>query len=262
MKDWTNLPGVGPWKVLDNCPAPRHCTLTSARGKPGDPTSRCICPRALALREKDLARSRDRDRRQRIADGRPADPIGRGFAQIPRWFKQGPWKISPLCIARGHNNLTWARGGGVGKDKACTCPRALALLAEWKASRNQIERGQRKRVSTEKETTRQKYKPIIHVEVPAPDWTNAACRNPDVVSIVDMGFNEEMSKDGIASRQAAKDLCSDCPLSMFRECKAWIIAKEKASPGQFGGVYAGMDKWNRQGFDVRFTNGRIEKVKL
>lgn len=45
--------GNGPWRVLADCPAPRHNTYAAARGwARGNPDGvRCICPRALACVE-------------------------------------------------------------------------------------------------------------------------------------------------------------------------------------------------------------------
>ncbi len=46
-----HLPGYGPWRILDECPAQSHNTLRAAeRGYASDPLrSRCICPRGLSL---------------------------------------------------------------------------------------------------------------------------------------------------------------------------------------------------------------------
>ena len=45
------LPGAGPWRILEDCPATRHNTLrTAERGAPDDKLRRkCVCPRARAL---------------------------------------------------------------------------------------------------------------------------------------------------------------------------------------------------------------------
>ena len=50
------LPGGGPWRILDNCPADRHNTLYAAvkGGRRGPGNARCICPRALQRKQDDL----------------------------------------------------------------------------------------------------------------------------------------------------------------------------------------------------------------
>lgn len=50
------LPGGGPWRILDECPADRHNTLYAAvkGGRRGPGNARCICPRALWRKQDDL----------------------------------------------------------------------------------------------------------------------------------------------------------------------------------------------------------------
>ena len=58
------LPGGGPWRILPECPARLHNSLSAARGR--NPRTReeihakCICPRALALVVVDNERGRAR----------------------------------------------------------------------------------------------------------------------------------------------------------------------------------------------------------
>jgi len=192
------------------------------------------------LYEKDLERMRVLALKIRVANGQKEKPIA------PSWFR--PWRISPLCIAQGHNTITWAR---VSKKKSCTCPHALALLEKYKEDRRKLER-------QERVTGRPvHYVKVQHV-VPEPDWSTSACRND--IATAELGFDEKVSKRGIANRKAAKEMCAQCPLSMFRACEEWIRAKE-VKPGELGGVYAGMDKWNRQGSDLKMINGKIKRVK-
>lgn len=248
MTHWA-LEGGGPWMVLEDCPALRHCTNSAARSKEQRGSAPCVCPRALYLREQDLQRQRAAARVRRIEAGQPAEPSGSGRAAVPQWFQHGPWRISPLCNASGHNNVSWARGTG---GKKCTCPRALYILEKYKESRRKIERAERA-------TTRSMRTRVVPPKkMQEPDWQKAACRTN--VRIAERGFNEDVSRRGIADRQAAKDLCTECPAALFAQCKTWIKFKEGHRPGELGGVYAGMDKWNRQGTDLQSVDGKIKRV--
>lgn len=233
-----------PWKILDECPAKNHNTVHSSRGYRGHP--KCICPRALVLRGIELDRARllgVQRRNSKLEAGREK--------AAPQWLRAGPWRISPLCIARGHNTLMWARGGRTCSEAKCTCPHALYVLAEFKASR----RGQNKHVAVEQVVTSSPSAP----RAPEPDWTQAVCRR--YPKTADGGFDERMNFKGQEKREAAKKLCKQCPL--LAGCAAWIVRKEGEERGSWGGVYAGMDQWNRQGYRMHIGyRGRAEKVKL
>lgn len=244
MKKGWALDGGGPWKIVEECTSVRHNTLYA--GKKG-----CVCPRGRYLYENDLARMRSRMSRIRQEEREQLkEKPGRERSPSPAWFRLGPWKISALCKARGHNSLTWARGSMKDIGYKCTCPHALWLLEEYKAQRNEIEKAQRVRNK------------IVHrntsVVVAEPNWQNGACRTD--VAIAECGFNDEVSKRGIADRKLAKELCQECPLSTFRQCHAWIVAKEANMPGVMGGVYAGMDRWNRQGYELALVGRTIKRT--
>jgi len=53
---YAGLPGRGPWMILADCPAASHNTVYSAEGRRGKP--RCICPRALVLRQERIDKRR------------------------------------------------------------------------------------------------------------------------------------------------------------------------------------------------------------
>lgn len=247
QKGW-NLEGGGPWRILDECPAERHVTLFAYRGG-------CRCPRAISLylhslelmKQYSLHR-REEDRKMAVVQAVERKKV----ANVPKWFKAGPWKISPLCRARGHNTLSWARGSVANCQFKCTCPRALALLEEFRRDRSKSARIARAR-------NRNTYR-STPVQVVEPDWSKGACRQ--YPAIADMGFNDEVSKKGIAERATAKALCQECPMATFGACKTWIVAKEGDTPGVMGGVYAGMDRWNRQGYDMRQVGKIIKRVPL
>jgi len=243
MNGW-RLEGGGPWRIVEECVASRHCTLYA--GKHG-----CICPRARSLYEKDLIRMRriSKEYRGRLTEGQ------RQRSESPAWFKGGPWRIAEECLALGHNNLAWARGtnrdsGGV----RCVCPHAVWLMEQYTANR-------RKPKEVQPPRKRMGYAAALPLAaVPEPDWSRSACSKD--VGTAEGGFNEDVSKRGMAERQAAKDLCGECPLSVFRECGAWIVAKEGIAPGSLGGVYAGKDRWNRQGVQLAMVGQIIKRVRL
>lgn len=58
--------GGGPWMVLPDCPAPRHNTLSAAkgrycmrRGRYSSGLPKCICPRGLEMRRMESVQRRD-----------------------------------------------------------------------------------------------------------------------------------------------------------------------------------------------------------
>lgn len=52
------LPGGGPWRILDECPATFHNTQSAADRKDRWSHAFCICPRALELKAQGLIRKR------------------------------------------------------------------------------------------------------------------------------------------------------------------------------------------------------------
>lgn len=228
---YIGLPGGGPWRISPECSASRHCDIGAAHAG-------CTCPRARVVRQKELAHLREISRLRRVEKGGPDTGVGRGSAAVPRWFLGGPWKISPLCVARGHNNLTWARGGVRKNEAKCTCPHALQLFSEHKASRRVLDKAQRDEraagIRVEK----------LSMLSAAPYWKGAACR--ENVAIADKGFNEDASKRGVKDRQEARALCGECPRRVFQQCKEWITEQEGDRPGMMGGVYAGMTPRDRR----------------
>jgi hypothetical protein len=64
MFTYKGLPGRGPWRILEDCPAPHHNSLNAARGENPD-RPRCVCPRALFLFQTRKGREAGRIRRER-----------------------------------------------------------------------------------------------------------------------------------------------------------------------------------------------------
>ena len=99
--------------------------------------------------------------------------------------------------------------------------------------------------------------PIPTVRTIEPDWIKGSCTTD--VATADLGFDTEYSPKGSKNRLAAKRMCWDCPI--MRECGDWVIAAEGEDKGSLGGVYGGMDKWNRRGFDLQVSwSGALHEV--
>lgn len=224
----------GPWKIADECEARIHHTLRSAtQNRQG--IGKCVCPRSVALRDADLEKRRGHR------------------ARISSWYT-GPWRILENCPADRHNTAKATR------DRGCKCPRGVALLRAERNRKIGV-------ISEHRSVVREggKFDSQVFRRVPekidhlaAPDWTKAACK--EYISIADGGFDTEASHEAIARREAAKLLCTTCPL--FEECRTWVMEKEQPR-GSWGGVWGGLDPWNRQGFEmVLDTDNRVRTIPL
>jgi hypothetical protein len=249
------LPGGGPWKVLDECKSMYHNSLNATM------TLGCKCPRGVDLYEKNKERMRtiSRQRREFQRGEEPRE------MSTPRWFRTGPWRIAEECEAEQHNTLTAAQGGRrKAGDHKCICPRALLLLADFRSNRARTERAARAAILADggipEGRERVDKNALPSVRIPEPNWSRGACTGIDRDTAREKGFNLEVSKRGISDREEAKSLCQDCPLSMFRECGEWIKKQECDKPGILGGVYAGMDRWNRQGVQLALVDGTIKRI--
>lgn len=227
--------------ISPDCMSSSHNTLNAAYSKRGRPA--CTCPHTLALLEKERERQREANKRRRAANGQGED-IRRGQARVPRWQREvGHLPIDPECPARGHNTLSWARGGHSGREARCICSHAQKVLVQYREERRVREHHQR---TAERKGPR---------SLPRIDWKDALCRRPENVKIADGGFDERKTWFGITARTKAKELCRACPLFDSGEC-ARYIRRAEALPGELGGVYAGMDIYDRRGTPVMWVNGR------
>ena len=227
--------------ISPDCMSSSHNTLSAAYSKRGRPA--CTCPHTLALLEKERERQREANRNRRAANGQDGD-IRRGQARVPRWQKEvGHLPVDPECPARGHNTLSWARGGHSGREARCICSHAQKVLAQYREERRARERQQ----------TAGRDEPR---SLPRIDWKGALCSRPENVKVADGGFDERKTWLGITARTKAKELCRACPLFDSGECENWIRKAEHDDPGSLGGVYAGMDVWDRRGTPVVWVNGR------
>ncbi len=142
------MTGYGPWRILPDCPASWHNTLSAARGDGRRTGSflKCYCPRAEQL----LKEYNDRRAAVRAQDRRPgAEPrvknpnLSRGGAARAGLMRRnpmlmfggGPWRLDPECPGYIHNTLRAARGKvtveGSYYPEKCICPQAQALMREY-----------------------------------------------------------------------------------------------------------------------------------
>lgn len=228
------MPGGGPWRILDECPADRHNTTYAARGyrnvdgKMLSGETKCVCPRSQQLMELHAAQSRE-------SQARYYEKVGPG---LPRWWT-GPWRILDECKASGHNVL--ARALGSRGHATCTCPRALLLLADYRNVDNQKKREQRAADRARKKKQRQiRITPRTSHEVhlfEGPDFSQGACRN--AVSVFDRAMGGAM-----VARREAKLICTvHCAIQA--SCLAYAVREEGDKPGSLGGVYGGQDPRDR-----------------
>lgn len=80
-----------------------------------------------------------------------------------------------------------------------------------------------------------------------PDLAEGSCRSMLGQKNADLGMNTSVSSFGIADRARAKDQCWSCPV--VKVCQRYVLAGEKPA-GSWGGVWGGLDLWNRQGLEV------------
>jgi hypothetical protein len=139
------------------------------------------------------------------------------------------------------------------------CPRALRLLADYKEQSKLTDKAYR-----EIRGSRKMPNPVIAAfgistapKSSDPDWLKGACRAN--TAITDLGFDTTVSADGVRNRAIAKMLCHMCTIE--RECGDWAVRTEGNDQGSLGGVYGGMDAWNRKGMDLVSVDGRIRRVR-
>lgn len=168
----------------------------------------------------------------------------------------GPWRILDDCPSMFHNTLHSALGRHAGGQK-CTCPRALHL----KATRRQ--NGQKLKAKPPSDPlwnySRFLYMAPAVVKEPMPaEMGQAACRDGEGLAYADDGMDRHMTKAGVQKREGAKAWCHlACPVI---EVCAGYAKRNEFPAGSWGGVWGGLDPWERRGLKLVVIEGKV-KVK-
>lgn len=173
----------------------------------------------------------------------------------------GPWRILDECLAVYHNTQRAALGRSIGRDK-CICPRALVLKtqrAQYEKKKDE-QRQARRRENSNYETLRV-YSRFLHsisavTTTPMPrEMSKAACRTGVGMQFADDGMDRHVTPAGVSKRQGAKDWCNTaCPVK--DTCLAYVTANEHPA-GSWGGVWGGLDPWQRHGLELFVEKGRV-----
>lgn len=88
-----------------------------------------------------------------------------------------------------------------------------------------------------------------------PDFTGGLCTTARGRKAADIGMNDQISLKGISDRERAKALCNTgpCPIR-DTVCRPWVL-REESPRGSWGGVWGGLDPWNRRGEELIFVEG-------
>lgn len=181
---------------------------------------------------------------RRFRNANPSAPVVKRHRPSLKAFPSGgPWRILEDCPAVAHNTSRAAESGRSGGAK-CVCPRAVALreerLRRWRAS------------GTSKDNPVVKLSAVNPVPVGKriPDLSAGACQRPWNVRIANGGFSVQPTKHGRDLRAAAKSLCATCPV--LKQCREYVTGQERPA-GAWGGVWGGLDPWNRKGKEMIIT---------
>lgn len=232
----------GPWRILEECPAPRHNTARAGIGRSGGMEGHppCVCPRGRALarvdKEKRQAADAARDRRYEPDE----NPVKRRLPTINSGPMMhvggGPWALSPECSSMWHNTQRAAVGRSRnGRQAQCMCPRGVALRAEEKAKRLANGNGRRS-LTAQREPLLAAVATVCQPQkrVPAPDMREARCRSTMGVKIAD-----ELGAKVAGSVAAHRQMCDTCPIKVA--CAAWATTNEGDSSWDgWDGMYGGL----------------------
>lgn len=169
----------------------------------------------------------------------------------------GPWRILTECPSPFHNTQHSALGRHLGGHK-CICPRALHL----KATRRQNGQPKAPKVARQRlwQYSRFLYSAPNVTIAPMPEELNrAACATKEGIPYAEAGMDRHMTKRGMELRQKAKDWCNTaCPV--LDQCRAYIEANEEPR-GSWGGVWGGLDPWERRGLRLVLIQGKVRIIE-
>jgi hypothetical protein len=119
------LPGAGPWRILDDCEAPKHNTLrahSGRHGREGTRTAQCRCPGAVVLYEKD-------SKRRSTAKYRPRPKVVDAGSLPPLQMRPPDLSAAPCRTPRGAALVDhWQRSTGAGQQR-------VGVAVKWMCNR-------------------------------------------------------------------------------------------------------------------------------
>lgn len=171
----------------------------------------------------------------------------------------GPWLVSVHCSSDRHNTLTNARKARNARPKepkaVCVCPRALFLLQRWRGDHDSAERRAVRRRNLNQRGVRLTAATPRPITLATPDFRYGLCTTERGQAAAEGGLNDQASRSGIAARERAKNLCNAAPCPLRDRCRRWVLTQENP-PGSWGGVWGGLDPWNRGGTQLTIQDGK------
>jgi hypothetical protein len=170
----------------------------------------------------------------------------------------GPWAILADCPARNHNTVSSARATHHGRARpACICYGARKAFAAWKTA-IQSRPAEQRRGPRARGISLPELRPKPS-KVPTPDLRAGLCQTPRGQEAFADSGNMGLTNKSIEARDRAKRLCNTAPCPVWVACRAWVKAGEDP-PGSWGGVYGGLDAWNRRGGQVVMRDGKAALI--
>lgn len=164
------------------------------------------------------------------------------------------WEVSIYCASKRHNTLNSSYRHGT--EEACICPHAVELRSAATAAY----RERKREVPSAQRMVMPRPQPQPIAAANYPDFTGGLCTSERGEKTAREGMNDQVSRKGIRDRERAKSLCNagPCPIRDTL-CRPWVLGQE-SPPGSWGGVWGGMDPWNRRGLQLVFRDGKAETV--
>jgi hypothetical protein len=165
------------------------------------------------------------------------------------------WPVSPYCEAATHNTLSaskWRR-----RKIGCICEHSMKLAADARARTraNRAARLAEKGLVEVKSNIRMSVASPQPISATQPDFSQGLCTSPRGQETARGGSHDQASRAGIKARARAKNLCNAGPCPIRDRCRTWVLTQEKPA-GSWGGVWGGLDPWNRQGKDLILEDGK------
>lgn len=184
------------------------------------------------------------DRTQRAAGARwhPMRAVG-----------HGPWRVLDECTARSHNTQRAARGiaaCGVEAVICCICPRALALLDDFRKRESARLRAERANGKKQKPLgalfQNARYMNNVKTSLRAPDLSAGNCRTVRGRQLSD----KVLTSGNTATAKNFKELLcyggsSGMACPVLGACRDWVL-RDETPRGDWKGVYGGLTEQERR----------------